>query len=93
MGSGGRGVQIAHKDVQGGGVKKQYGTEVWSGMGTYKVGGHEDLGAGLGEVLEGGDGRADARVVGDVEVTVEGHVEVAAHEHGLALEVSLLEVA
>merc|ERR1711966_461940 len=58
-----------------------------------QVGGDEDLGAVLDEVLDGGDGGADAGVVGDLEVLVEGHVEVAAHEHGLALEVSLLEVA
>ena len=61
--------------------------------GTHQVGGDEDLGAVLDEVLDGGDGGADAGVVGDLEVLVEGHVEVAAHEHGLALEVSLLEVA
>jgi len=57
------------------------------------VGGHEDLGALLREVLEGGDGSADAGVVGDVEVRVQRDVEVAANEDGLALEILLGEVA
>lgn len=57
------------------------------------MGGDENLGAVLDEVLERGDGGADAGVVGDLHVGVEGHVEIATHEHSLALEVSLLEVA
>ena len=56
------------------------------------MGGHQDLGTVLDEVLEGGDRRADAGVVGD-DAVLEGDVEVAAHEHGLALEIGLLEVA
>ena len=56
------------------------------------MGGDEDLGAVLDEVLEGGDGGADAGVVGDLEVRVERDVEVAADKHNLALEVSLGEV-
>ena len=56
------------------------------------MGGDEDLGAVLHEVLEGGDGGADAGVIGDHAV-LEGDVEVAAHEHSLALEIVLLEVA
>lgn len=55
--------------------------------------GEEDLGAVVEQVLEGGDGRADAGVVRDVELLVEGHVEVSADEHALALEVGLGQVA
>jgi hypothetical protein len=53
----------------------------------------DDLGAVVRQVLERVHGRADARVVRDVELLVEGDVEVAAHEHALALEVGLLKVA
>ena len=44
------------------------------------------------EVLDGGDGGADAGVVTD-DLVGEGNVEVAAHQHLLALEVGVLEVA
>ena len=53
---------------------------------TYEVGGHQDLGTVLDEVLEGGDGGANARVIGD-DAVLEGDVQVAAHEHDLALEI------
>lgn len=55
--------------------------------------GEDDLGAVGEEVLDGGDGGADAGVVGDVLVVVERHVEVGPHEHALALEVGGGEVA
>ena len=54
--------------------------------------GEDDLGAVAEEVLDGGDGGADAGVVGDVLVVVERHVEVGPHEHALALEVGGGEV-
>jgi len=56
------------------------------------VAGEDDLGALADEVLDGGDGGADAGVVGDVLVLVERHVEVGAHEDALPLEVGLREV-
>ncbi|GJM88961.1 hypothetical protein PR202_ga05548 [Eleusine coracana subsp. coracana] len=46
----------------------------------YQVAGEDDLGAVADEVLDGGDGGADAGVIGDVLVVVERHVEVGAHE-------------
>ena len=54
--------------------------------------GEDDLGALLEEVLDGGDGGADAGVVGDVLVVVERHVEVGPHEHALPLELRGAEV-
>ena len=56
-------------------------------LGTSEVG-HDDDGAALLEdLLEGRHGPADAGVVGDVEVLVEGNVEVDSHDGLLAGEV------
>jgi len=57
------------------------------------VAGEDDLGALLEEELDGGDGRADASVVGDLLGVVERHVEVGAHEHLLPLQIRLPEGA
>lgn len=54
--------------------------------------GDEHLRAVLGEVLEGRDRGANARVIRNVQVTIERDVEIATDEHGLALEVGLGEV-
>mmetsp|Transcript_13005 Transcript_13005/g.22029 ORF Transcript_13005/g.22029 Transcript_13005/m.22029 type:complete len:479 (+) Transcript_13005:86-1522(+) len=62
-------------------------------LGAAQVGGDQDLGAVVDEVLDGRDGTTDAGVVGDVLGLVHGHVEVATHEHALALELSLTEIA
>lgn len=45
----------------------------------------DDLGPIAYEMLDGGDGGADAGVVGNVLTVVEGHVEVGAQEHALPL--------
>mmetsp|Transcript_11079 Transcript_11079/g.26960 ORF Transcript_11079/g.26960 Transcript_11079/m.26960 type:complete len:493 (+) Transcript_11079:174-1652(+) len=66
---------------------------LWALRGAAQVGGDHHLGAHLDEVLEGGDGGADAGVVGDLHVLVEGHVEVAAHEHRLPLELCFRQVS
>jgi hypothetical protein len=44
----------------------------------YQVAAEDDLGPVAYEVLDGGDGGADAGVVGNVVAVVEGHVEVGA---------------
>ena len=61
-------------------------------LGAAEVGGHEDLGPLLAEVLQRGGRPADPRVVRDGEVVVQRDVQVAAHEHHLALELRLGEV-
>ena len=53
---------------------------------------HDDEGAAVVEdFLEGGEGTADAGVVGDVAVLVEGHVEVNANESFVAFEVEVFD--
>jgi hypothetical protein len=44
----------------------------------YQVAAEDDLGPVAYEVLDGGDGGAEAGVVGNVVAVVEGHVEVGA---------------
>ena len=52
---------------------------------------HEDDARALrDELLDGGQRRADARVVGDGAV-LHRHVEVDAHEHALAARVQLVD--
>ena len=63
------------------------------GLGTVALGAAEvahehDAGAVLLEVLDGGDGGLDARVVGD-DTVLQGHVEVNAHDDALALDVDV----
>lgn len=53
----------------------------------------QDLGAVLQQVLQRGDGGADARVIRDLQRLVERHVQVRAHEHALALKVRLRQIA
>ena len=48
------------------------------------MGARQHLGAVLDQVIDGRDGGADARVVGDVHVTIEWDVEIASDEDGLA---------
>lgn len=58
---------------------------------THQVTGEDDLGALLEEELDGGDGGADAGVIGDLLGVVERDVEVGAHEHLLPLQIRLAE--
>jgi hypothetical protein len=53
------------------------------------VASEDDLGALLEEELDGGDGGADAGVIGDLLGVVERDVEVGAHEHLLPLQIRL----
>lgn len=55
--------------------------------------GQDDLGALLHQELDGGDGRADAVVVGDLLAVVQRHVEVGAEEHFLPLQIRLRQGA
>lgn len=68
-------------------------TEGRGGGATHQVAGEDDLGALLEEELDGGDGGADAGVVGDLLGIVERDVEVGAHEHLLPLQIRLAEGA
>jgi len=61
-------------------------------MRTHQVRRDEHLGPVLREVLQRRDRGANARVIRDVQVTIERDVEIAPDEHGLALEVRLGEV-
>ena len=55
-------------------------------LGPAEVGRQDHLGALGGEVVDGGQGRLDAGVVGDRTGVIEGHVEVDPHQHPLATE-------
>ena len=56
-------------------------------LGAAQVRGEEDLGTIVHEVLEGGDGSADAGVISDVESLVQGDIEIGADENALALHI------
>lgn len=60
---------------------------------THQVAGEDDLGALLEEELDGGDGGADAGVIGDLLGIIKRDVEVGAHEHLLPLQIRLAEGA
>lgn len=55
------------------------------------MGSDQHLGTVLDKVLEGGNRGADAGVIGD-DAVLQRDVQVAAHEHNLAFEISLLQV-
>ena len=54
------------------------------------MGQDDDPGPRVAQLFQGGQGGADPAVVGDVLVTIQGHVEIAADDHTLAGEVSEL---
>lgn len=54
--------------------------------------GENNLGAIANEVLDGGNRSPNSGVVRDVQVVIQGHVQVGPHEHALALEVCFLQV-
>lgn len=43
---------------------------------THQVGGQQDLSTVVEQILQGRDGSADARVIGDVALLVQGHVQI-----------------
>ena len=55
--------------------------------------GQDDLGTLLHQELDGGHGRADAGVVGDLLAVVQRHVEVGAEENLLPLQIRLRQGA
>ena len=59
-------------------------------LGAAEVAHEDDLGALVLEVLDGGDGGADAGVVGD-DAVLQGDVEVDAHEDALARDVGVAD--
>ncbi len=59
-------------------------------LGAAEVGGEDDLGLVADRVLDGGDGLADARVVGD-EAVLEGDVEVDTDEDALVGEIEVAD--
>lgn len=54
--------------------------------------GENDFGPIPHQVLDGGHGRPDPSIVGDIPVRIEGHVKIRPHEHSLPLEVGGGEV-
>ena len=55
---------------------------------------HDDEGTAVAQnFLEGGEGAADAGVIGDVAVVVEGHVEVNADDGFFAFEIVVVDVS
>ena len=54
------------------------------------MGQDDDPGPRVAQLVQGGQGGTDPAVVGDVLVTIQGHVEIAADDHTLAGEVSEL---
>jgi len=56
-------------------------------FGASKVTACHDLGASLLQPFEGGQGSFDAQIIGDRSVA-QGHIEVNAHQHTLAVEVT-----
>ena len=60
--------------------------------GAHQVRCEQHAGAVLDQVLQSGNGSADAGVVGDLAV-LERHVQISSHEHTLAFERLLPEIA
>lgn len=52
----------------------------------------DDPSAALHQVLDGRDGGADPSVVGDLQVLVQGNVEIHPHENPLPLDIGFLQV-
>ncbi len=64
-----------------GGDRRQRVLRVRRALGPTEVGGHDDLGAGLAQCLQGGQARPDPAVVGDgPRALVERHVQVGAYQ-------------
>ena len=64
---------------------------VYLAFGTTQVGHQNDAASVLEDLLDGGGGCADARVVGDVEVFVVGDVEVHANDGLATLEIEIVD--
>jgi hypothetical protein len=60
-------------------------------LGSAEVGGQDHLGAQIAQEADGGQGGADAGVVGDRAAVVLGHVEVDPDQDALAAQVALAE--
>ncbi len=60
-------------------------------LGTAEVRGENDLGFAAQGVLDGGDGLANTRVVGDVALFGERHIEVDTDEYTLVREVEVAD--
>ena len=82
---------LAHKlgELLGGGTQRERLLEALAGR-TAEMAHEDDARAVVDELLDGGQRRADARVVGDGAV-LHRHVEVDAHEHALAARVQLVD--
>ena len=59
---------------------------------TYQVGGKQDLGTVIQQILKGRHSSTDAGVISDVLLLVKRHVKVSTHEDALALKVCLCQV-
>ena len=54
------------------------------------MGQDDDPGPRVAQLIQGGQGGTDSTIIGDVLVTVQRHVEIAANTHTLTGEVSEL---
>lgn len=81
---------ISSESFWGGGTQRERLLEALAGR-TAEMAHEDDARAVVDEFLDGGQRRADARVVGDGAV-LHRHVEVDAHEHALAARVQLVDV-
>jgi len=77
---------LAQQLAQAGGHGGEAHALVHLTLGTAEVGREDHLGALAGEVVDGGQGGADAGVIGDGAGIVEGHVEVDPNQHALAAQ-------
>ena len=69
------------------GSKAHLGHEL--ALGAAKVGAEDDLCAAVDEILDGGQRALDTALIRDVELLIEGHVEVDAYEHAAAGDVDV----
>ena len=82
---------LAHKlgELLGGGTQRERLLEALAGR-TAEMAHEDDARAVVDEFLDGGQRRADARVVGHVAIGIHRRVEVDAHEHLLAREILVI---
>lgn len=77
---------------EAGGARAERKLVLRSALWPAQVGRHSDACAIVKEILDGGDGSPDARVIGNL-LAVEGHVEIAADQYLLTLQLLLRQVA
>jgi hypothetical protein len=79
---------LAQKLAQAIGAWLEAAFGIVGAVGAAEVAHEHELAALVDDLLDAGQGRADAAVVGDL-AALQGHVEVDAHEYGLAAGVDV----